>query len=64
MKTVHWIVTLIVIIGAINWGLVGLFNYNIVTALLGSMDWLVKTVYIVVGVCGILLLFTSFLKKD
>ena len=64
MKFVHWIVTIIVIIGAINWGLVGLFNYNIVTALFGSMDWLVKTVYVVVGVCGILLLFTSFMKKD
>ena len=64
MKTVHWIVTLIVIIGAINWGLVGLFEYNLVTALFGSMVWLVKTVYIVVGVCGILLLFTTFLAKD
>ena len=45
-------------IGAINWGLVGLFNFDLVVFLLGSMPMLVKVVYILVGICGVLLLFT------
>lgn len=42
----------LVLIGAVNWGLVGLFNYNFVSAILGSLPALVKWVYILVGVAG------------
>lgn len=42
----------IVVIGAINWGLVGLLNLNIVELLLGAGSLLTKVVYIVVGLAG------------
>ncbi len=53
--------TILVIIGAINWGLVGLLHVNLVETLLGSIPILVKLVYILVGLAGLYLLPT--LKK-
>lgn len=50
LKTVSkWLV----VVGAINWGLVGLLNVNLVTLLLGSIPMLVTLVYVLVGVCGV-----------
>lgn len=40
-------------IGAINWGLIGLFNFNLVTLLFGSFPIVVKLLYIIIGFCGI-----------
>ncbi|MGX6960515.1 MAG: DUF378 domain-containing protein [Rickettsia endosymbiont of Pentastiridius leporinus] len=40
-------------IGAINWGLIGLFNFNLVTLLFGSLPILVKILYIIIGFCGV-----------
>ena len=50
--------TILVIIGAINWGLVGVFHFNLVEALLGSVPILVKIVYSLVGLSGLYLLIT------
>ena len=43
------------IIGAINWGLIGFFNFNLVSFLFGSMTWLSRIIYAIVGICGIYL---------
>jgi uncharacterized protein len=43
----------LVVIGAINWGLVGLLNFNLVETLLGGWPWLVTVVYALVGFCGL-----------
>jgi len=43
----------ILVIGAVNWGLVGLLNWNIVESLLGAGSMLTKVVYIVVGLAGV-----------
>ena len=53
MKTLDAIVLTLVIIGAINWGLIGFFNFNLVDTLFGSMAWLERTIYAIVGVAGI-----------
>ena len=44
------------IIGAINWGLIGFFNFNLVSFLFGSMTWLSRIIYAIVVICGIYLL--------
>ena len=44
------------IIGAINWGLIRFFNFNLVSFLFGSMTWLSRIIYAIVGICGIYLL--------
>ena len=46
----------IAIIGAINWGLIGFFDINLVALLFGSMSWLSRIVYALVGLCGLYLL--------
>lgn len=66
MKALDILVVLIVIIGAINWGLVGAFQFDAVMWLattVGMID-LAKIIYIVVGVCGVLALYTRFLAKS
>ena len=59
MKTVHYIALILVIIGALNWGLVGLFRFNLVAAMFGEMSSLSRIVYVVVGAAGVLLAVTS-----
>ena len=43
----------IVIIGAINWLLVGIFRFDLVAFLLGNLSWLSRIVYTIVGLCGL-----------
>lgn len=56
MKGLQQVAYILVIVGAINWGLVGLFNLNLVNAILGSIAGLEKIVYILVGLSGVLML--------
>lgn len=44
------------IIGAINWGLIGFFNFNLVAFLFGSMSWISRIIYALVGLSGLYLL--------
>ena len=46
----------ITVIGALNWGLIGLFRFNLVTFLFGDMTWLSRIVYLIVGICVLYLL--------
>ena len=58
MKALHMITFLLVVVGALNWGLVGLFDYNLVTTLLGAWPMVERTVYILVGVSAVYILMT------
>ena len=51
----------IAIIGAVNWGLIGLFRFDLVAFLFGEMSWISRIVYILVGICGLYLL-TFFMR--
>ncbi|MBO4982116.1 MAG: DUF378 domain-containing protein [Lachnospiraceae bacterium] len=53
----------IAIIGAINWGLIGIFRFDLVAFLFGDMSWLSRLVYIIVGICG-LYLITFYMYLD
>ncbi len=46
----------IAILGALNWGLIGFFNFNLVAWLFGSESWLSRIVYGLVGLCGLYLI--------
>ena len=55
----------IVIIGAINWGLIGFFQFDLVAWLFGNMSWLSRIVYALVGICGLYLFsFYGRLSRD
>ena len=53
MKAFYATVLTILIIGGLNWGLVGLFSYNLVDAIFGANNWFTRLVYILVGVSAI-----------
>jgi uncharacterized membrane protein YuzA (DUF378 family) len=57
------IAMILVIVGALNWGLVGLLNFNLVTLLLGWLPLLVSIVYVLVGVAGAWVLYKNFIAK-
>ena len=52
-KALDYFILALVIIGAINWGLVGFFLFNLVTFLFGEMTALSRVVYAVVGIAGL-----------
>ena len=55
MITLQKICLFLTIIGAINWGLIGLFDFNLVALIFGGVDSLfTKIIYILVGICGII----------
>lgn len=54
METLQKIALVFTIIGAVNWGLIGLFDFNLVTAITGDMDVVRNVIYIIVGVAGLI----------
>lgn len=64
MKTLQKICLVFTIIGAVNWGLIGLFDFNLVTALFKSIPVLEKIIYIIVGVCGLINICILFADVD
>lgn len=53
MKIINWIALTLVIIGAINWLLVGIFEFNLVDTIFGSLSVLSRIIYIIVGIAGL-----------
>ena len=54
MNTIYKVALAMVIIGAINWGMVGIFNVNLVSLLFGVDTFLTNFVYALVGICGLI----------
>lgn len=52
-KGFDYFVLILVIIGAINWGLIGFFKFDLVAFLFGDMTWISRIVYAIVGLCGL-----------
>jgi uncharacterized membrane protein YuzA (DUF378 family) len=60
VKPLHWIALVLVIVGAVNWGLVGLFQFDLVAALFGGQSaTLSRVVYSLVGLSGVAVALTS-----
>ena len=63
MSWLEWLVVILVIIGGLNWGLVGLFEFDLVASLLGAMSGLSRTVYVLVGLAALYKLYAVTMKK-
>ena len=59
-----WLAWALVVIGALNWGLVGFFDWNLVTAVLGDMTTASRVVYDLVGVAGLAMLIKAFVPAN
>jgi uncharacterized membrane protein YuzA (DUF378 family) len=62
MKAVHIVSWILLVIGGLNWGLVGALDFNLVDKIFGSWPSVVTIVYILVGISAIIAIFTH--KKD
>ena len=63
MQTLQKVALVITIIGAINWGFIGIFDLNLVDAIFGVGSALSRLIYTLVGVTGLInigLLFTNY----
>lgn len=58
MKVLHWIAMVILIIGGLNWGLVGFFGFDLVATIFGDMSSASKVVYDIVGIAALVVLLT------
>lgn len=53
MKALDKIALALIIIGAINWGLIGLFKFNLVEMIFGDMTAIARIIYALVGISGL-----------
>lgn len=62
-KAIEMVAGILLIIGGLNWGLIGLVNLNVVTAIFGSIPILAQIIYILVGLSALYMLYAMFMKK-
>lgn len=53
LNVIDWVAIVLIIIGGLNWGLVGFFKFNLVAALFGDMTGLTRVIYSLVGLSAL-----------
>lgn len=59
MNVIDWIACVLVVVGALNWGLMGLFNFNLVATLLGEIAALIRIIYVLIGLSGLWVIYAG-----
>lgn len=59
LNVIDWVALVLVIVGGLNWGLVGLLNYDLVAAIFGVMSTLSRVVYVLVGLSAVWLAYMA-----
>lgn len=63
MTTLDWIAFVLAVVGALNWGLVGIFQWDLVAAIFGDMSTITRVIYSLVGVAAVYRIFTISSKE-
>lgn len=64
LSSLEFLIAMIAIIGALNWGLVGLFHFDLVAAIFGNMTVMSRAIYTLVGISGVGLIYMLFKEKN
>ena len=65
MEIIQKIALVLTIVGALNWGLIGIFNFNLVSFLFDDMSTVIsKIIYIIVGVSGLISIISLFVPIE
>ncbi len=66
MNTIQKIALVFTIIGGLNWGLVGIFNFDLVKFIFGDMTFVTRAIFTIVGICAIIniAIFSVDLDRD
>lgn len=59
MNALDWIAMVLLIVGGLNWGLIGMFNYDLVASLFGTQTPVSRIVYVLVGLSALYSIYTS-----
>lgn len=62
MKILYWVALVLLIVGGLNWGLVGLFKFDLVATIFGDMSILSRVVYDLVGISALVVAIMAFMK--
>ncbi|MEI7782349.1 MAG: DUF378 domain-containing protein [Planctomycetota bacterium] len=60
----YWTGLVLLIVGGLNWGLVGFFNFDLVASLFGSMSVVSRVVYSLVGLSAVYILIAALSDKE
>ena len=60
MKSLKLIAFILTVIGALNWGLVGAFRFDLVAGIFGEMSVLSRIIYILVGISGVISILSTY----
>jgi uncharacterized membrane protein YuzA (DUF378 family) len=64
LNALDWIALILLIVGGLNWGLVGIFNFNLVSWIFASVYFLARIVYILVALAAIyMIIIAATLRK-
>lgn len=63
LTKIGWIALILVLIGGLNWGLVGFFNVNVIAAIFGKTSTIARIIYAIIGICSLYIIF-NFQNKD
>ena len=61
-SAIDWIALILVIVGGLNWGLVGFFDLDLVATIFGAMSTVARIVYVVIGVAALWTIYYVFKK--
>lgn len=53
MSSLDWVTSILTIVGGVNWGLVGAFNYNLVDTVFGVESTITRIIYVLVGLSAL-----------
>jgi uncharacterized membrane protein YuzA (DUF378 family) len=59
LNGIDWLALVLVIVGGLNWGLVGAFDYNLVDSIFGEGSTISRVVYVLVGLSAVYLIYTA-----
>ncbi len=59
MNAIDWVAMVLVIIGGLNWGLVGLLDWDLVATIFGAMSTISRAVYILVGLIALYMIYSA-----
>lgn len=63
MQKIELVALILLVIGGLNWGLVGLLNFDLVATVFGQMSLLARIVYAVVGISAVYVVIAKVIKK-
>ena len=64
MGILEWIAFALVVVGALNWGLIGLFGFDLVASIFGDMSIISRIVYSLVGASGMYMIGALFMQPS